>query len=122
MSNSFFQFKQFRIDQDRCAMKVTTDACILSAWAPIPPAGNFLDIGTGTGLLALMMAQRSAGIIDAIELHEESFLRAKENVEASRWRDRIHIIHSDAKLFRPNKKYDFIICNPPFFQNQLKTS
>ena len=105
MSNSFFQFKQFRIEQDRCAMKVTTDACVLGAWSPLPMTGNFLDIGTGTGLLALMLAQRSEGVIDAIELDEESFLQAKENIEASRWKDRIHLIHADIKDFLPGKKY-----------------
>ncbi|HYV92615.1 MAG TPA: methyltransferase [Chitinophagales bacterium] len=103
-------------------MKVTTDACILGAWSPIPMKGNFLDIGTGTGLLALMLAQRSGGVIDAIELDEESFLQAKENIKASPWKDRVHVIHADVKRFSAGKKYDFIICNPPFFENQLKSS
>jgi tRNA1Val (adenine37-N6)-methyltransferase len=120
--NSYFQFKKFRIEQDRCAMKVTTDACILGSWVPIPNQGNFLDIGTGTGLLCLMLAQRSKGEIDAVELDQESFDQAKENVERSSWSKRISIIHSDIRNFQPGKKYDFIICNPPFFQEQLKSS
>lgn len=73
MSNSYFEFKQFRIGQDRCAMKVTTDACILGAYAPAPDEGTILDIGSGTGLLALMLAQRTQAIIDAVELDASAF-------------------------------------------------
>lgn len=102
-------------------MKVTTDACILGSWAPIPTAGNFLDIGTGTGLLSLMLAQRSNGEIDAVELDHDSFHQANENVGRSPWSKRIRVIHMDIKDFRPDKKYDFIICNPPFFEEQLKS-
>ncbi len=122
MPRSYFQFKEFRINQDRCAMKVTTDACILGAWSQFPSHGNFIDIGTGTGLLALLLAQRSNGLIDAIELDENSFLQAKENVAASKWSARIGVIYGDVKKILPEKKYDFIICNPPFFASQLKSS
>jgi len=100
-------------------MKVTTDACILGACAPAPDHGKILDIGTGTGLLSLMLAQRTPAMIDAIENDEQSFLQAKENVANSPWSDRINVIHEDVKNFSREVKYDFIICNPPFFENQL---
>ena len=102
-------------------MKVTTDACILGSWVPVPAEGNFLDIGTGTGLLALMLAQRSNGKIDAVELDRESFDQARKNAGRSPWSERIRMIHSDISDFQPGKKYDFIICNPPFFEEQLKS-
>lgn len=121
MSNTFFQFKQFTVNQDKCAMKVSTDACIQGAWTPI--AGNVkhvLDIGTGTGLLSLMLAQRNPGIyIDAIELDESAAIQAKENIESSPWRDRMNVIHADIREYTFDKKYDLVICNPPFFQNSL---
>jgi tRNA1Val (adenine37-N6)-methyltransferase len=122
MANDYFEFKQFRIDQDRCAMKVTTDACILGAYAPAKESKRILDIGTGTGLLALMLAQRTQGIIDVIENDESSFLQAKENVLQSPWHDRINVIHCDLRDFDPEKKHDFIICNPPFFENHLRSA
>jgi tRNA1Val (adenine37-N6)-methyltransferase len=103
-------------------MKVTTDACLLGAWAPVPSAGKFLDIGTGTGLLALMMAQRSQGIIDAIEVEEDSYDQAKENIEESRFSERITVIQADVMDYARAYNgpcYDFIICNPPFFERQL---
>ncbi|MEO5675451.1 MAG: methyltransferase [Chitinophagales bacterium] len=103
-------------------MKVTTDACLLGAWAPVPSAGRFLDIGTGTGLLPLMMAQRSQGIIDAIEVEEDSCAQARENIEESKFRDRITLILADVMDYATQYNglcYDFIICNPPFFQRQL---
>ncbi|MFI5135174.1 MAG: tRNA1(Val) (adenine(37)-N6)-methyltransferase [Chitinophagales bacterium] len=136
--NNYFQFKQFRIDQDRCAMKVTTDACVLGAWVSPPEHGKILDIGTGTGLLSLMLAQRTHSMIYAIEKDAQSFLQAKKNFEESQWRDRIKVFHDDVRNFlqedsilNPSPlekvpkadevKYDFIICNPPFFQNQLRS-
>jgi tRNA1Val (adenine37-N6)-methyltransferase len=119
MANSWFQFKKFRIRQDRAAMKVTTDACLLGAWADAEAAQSILDIGTGTGLLALMVAQRSTALVDAIEIDPASVEQAKENVNASPWASRIHVMQHDVKAFFPGKKYDLIICNPPFFENQL---
>ncbi|MEP7128610.1 MAG: methyltransferase, partial [Chitinophagales bacterium] len=121
MSNTYFQFKQFRIDQDQSAMKVATDACILGAATPAPADGAILDIGTGTGLLSLMIAQKCSGRIDAVELDEGSFHQATSNVQNSLWKDRINVIHSDVRTFHPNKKYDLIICNPPFFENHFKS-
>lgn len=122
MPNSYFQFKQFRIAQGDAAMKVSTDACIQGAWTPIRPfVKNVLDIGTGTGLLALMLAQKNSLLkIDAIELDEKSFLQALHNFTQSPWKNRLRAIQGDAKVYDFQKKYDLIICNPPFFYHSLK--
>jgi tRNA1Val (adenine37-N6)-methyltransferase len=121
MSNDYFQFKQFLVKQGGAAMKVSTDACIQGAWTPIKPGvKTVLDIGTGTGLLSLMLAQRSNDIdIEAIEIDKNAAEQAAENIDASPWSDRISIIHGDVKTVMPGKRYDLIICNPPFFQNSL---
>jgi len=123
MSNAYFQFKRFRIEHDKCAMKVSTDACILGAWTPISEhAKNVLDIGTGTGLLALMLAQRNRGIsIDAIELDSSAAGQAMENTVSSPYSSRINVIQDDVLSFDFQKKYDLIVCNPPFFQNSLQS-
>lgn len=121
MSNSWFQFKQFTIQQDACAMKVTTDACIQGAWTPIPAnATAALDIGTGTSLLSLMLAQRQPKLrIDAIDTDSGAAIQATTNVAASPWPHHIHVSHTDVKEFIPTTKYDLIICNPPFFSSSL---
>ncbi len=121
MSNPYFQFKQFRIVQDNCAMKITTDACILAAWTPIlQNCCHVLDIGTGTGILPLFLAQRNNLItIDAIEIDCKAAMQAKENVYSSPWNNRIEISTGDIRTFNFNKKYDLIITNPPFFNNSL---
>lgn len=121
MSNQYFQFKQFRIDQGACAMKVTTDACIQGAWTPINDlVKTVLDIGAGTGLLSLMLAQRNPGIIiDAIELDSDAAGQARENTTNSPWKDRIKVIEADVRDFVLSRKYDLIITNPPFFTNSL---
>lgn len=125
MANPYFQFKQFTIHHDRCAMKVTTDSCFFGAWAAkkIESEGleiqNLLDIGAGTGLLSLMIAQKNEAEIDAVEIDEETSQQANENVEASPWENRIHIFNKDILSFQPDKKYDCIISNPPFYQNEL---
>lgn len=121
MSNSYFQFKQFRIEQSQCGMKVSTDACIQGAWTPLNNTIiNILDVGTGTGLLSLMLAQRCEQVlIDAIELDKNAAIQAKENFETSPWSQRLNIIQGDAKIYPFQKKYDLIICNPPFFKNDL---
>lgn len=121
MSNSYFQFKQFTIRQERCAMKVSTDACIQGAWVPVADnVKTVLDIGTGTGLLSLMLAQRYSHIqIDAIEIDANAAAQAQENIAASPWADRITVIQADATNHTFGKQYDMVICNPPFFNNSL---
>ena len=104
-------------------MKVCTDACIFGAWVSNSKAtrlhtGNCLDIGTGTGLLGLMIAQKTALQIDAIEIEDNAFAQAQENFMRSPWNDRIQLFHDDINTFSI-KKYDFIISNPPFFENDL---
>ncbi len=121
MSNTYFQFKQFTIHQDQCAMKVSTDACIQGAWTPIPPnTKHVLDIGAGTGLLSLMLAQRNPEIlIDAIELDPAAARQASENSNNSQYNTRINIINHDVTTYPFTTPYDLIICNPPFFNNSL---
>ena len=121
MSNGYFQFKQFRVEQGNCAMKVTTDACIAGAWAQIPSSGaRILDIGTGTGLLALMLAQKAPGWhIDALELDQTAVGQANENVAAAQCTHRITVIKGDVRTYNVDSQYDMIITNPPFFNNSL---
>lgn len=128
MRNSYFQFKQFTIHQDRCAMKVTTDTCLFGAWVAEElsiqklKAKNILDIGTGTGLLPLMIAQKNAYIFqEAIEIEEEAYKQANANTFASPWKDNISIICGDVTRFSFPKKYDAIISNPPFYENELQS-
>ncbi len=121
MSNSIFHFKQFDVHQEMCAMKVSTDAILFGSWAKCHNARNVLDIGTGTGILALMMAQKNPdAAIDAIEIDADSLLQAKENFARSKWNKSITAIHTSLQRFTNDKKYDVIISNPPYFINQLK--
>jgi tRNA1Val (adenine37-N6)-methyltransferase len=121
MPNDYFQFKQFLIRQDRCAMKVGTDGVLLGAWTDVAGAETILDIGTGTGLIALMLAQRSTAPVDAIEIDEAAAEQACENVAASPWKDRIQVSHITLQSFtEQGKKYDLIVSNPPFFSNSLR--
>lgn len=115
-----FHLKQFSIEQDSCAMKVTLDACLFGALCDVRNSQRILDIGTGTGLLALMSAQRSTGTVDAIELDEKAVQQAQQNVENSPYSQRIQVIQHDIKQFAATAPYDTIICNPPFFSGHLK--
>jgi len=124
MSNNYFQFRQFRIEQELCAMKVTTDACIQGAWTPVlPDVKRVLDVGAGTGLLSLMLAQRANEIIiDGVEFDRDAARQATENVNGSLWKGRITIHEADARSFAAPVKYDLIISNPPFFNDSLLSS
>jgi tRNA1Val (adenine37-N6)-methyltransferase len=118
--NTSFQFKQFLVRQERCAMKVCTDACVFGAWVDVADAKKVLDIGAGTGLLSLMAAQRNPYIrIDAVEIDADAFYQAGENVEQSSFSDRIRVFHEPIQEFDPGYRYDVIITNPPFFQSDL---
>lgn len=123
MANPFFKFKQFTIFQDQCAMKVCTDACIFGASIEVKDAKRILDIGTGTGLLSLMLAQRSEAEIVAVEIDENAFHQAKFNIEQSPWGSKISLFHTDIQTFSKNsdEKFDLVVSNPPFFQNHLKS-
>lgn len=117
-----FRFKQFTICQDRTAMKVGTDGVLLGAWAELRDAQNILDIGTGTGLIALMTAQRCPlAHIEGVEIDLDAAQQARENVLASPWAGRIEIHHTSITNFTPGHLFDRIVCNPPFFTNSTKT-
>ncbi len=125
MPNQKFAFKQFVIHQDKCAMKVGTDAVLLGAWIRPEQSFRILDIGTGTGVIALMLAQKSEGIIDAIDIDLNSCLQAKENVLASKWSSRINVLNTsfqDYCKLNSDKKYDLIVSNPPYFIDSYKAT
>lgn len=118
-----FRFKQFTVRHDRCAMKVCTDSCILGAWfaEKITPGAKVLDIGAGSGLLTLMLAQKAEAQFHAIEKDSHAFEQMKENIERSQWKNRISTFMGDATTYALPGPYDFIICNPPFYENDLKS-
>lgn len=118
-----FSFKQFAIRQERCAMKVGTDGVLLGAWAPECIAGGrILDIGTGTGVMAIMAAQRnpSARIV-GVEIDDMSALQARENAEVSPWADRVEIVNADIRSYEAAAPFDLVISNPPYFVDSLKS-
>lgn len=121
MPNNYFQFKQFRIDQGDCAMKVTTEGCLFGALITKNKSPKrILDIGTGTGLLALMLAQKfPAAEIDAVEIEHSAFEQATSNFQASVWHENINAYFVDIRDFQSKEKYDLIVSNPPFFRNSL---
>lgn len=121
MANEYFKFKRFTVHQDKCAMKVGTDGTLLGAWAQAPQEpSRILDIGTGTGLIALMMAQRypNASIV-GIDIDPAAVAQARDNVTASPFADRISIYEADICHFDENATFDSVICNPPFFTGDL---
>jgi tRNA1Val (adenine37-N6)-methyltransferase len=124
MPNTYFKFKQFTIHQDQCAMKVCTDACILGAWfsAKIPNYSTVLDIGSGTGLLMMMLAQRSQAEIHGVEIDPAAYEQLKENTHQNDWSARLKAFQGDVRVYSFPLKYDFIISNPPFFDNDLQST
>lgn len=126
MPKNYFRFKEFTVHQDKCSMKVCTDACIFGAWVAEKvassrlPVASCLDVGSGTGLLSLIFAQKNPyAIIDAVEIEKNAYEQAKENFSNSKWNDRLKIFYTDVKNFISEKKYDLIISNPPFYENEL---
>lgn len=125
MADKAFQFKDFKIEQDRCAMKIGTDGVLLGAWASLDhQPDSILDIGSGTGLIALMLAQRSpALLIDALEIDEDAYEQAVDNFEQSPWGDRLFCYHATFDEFveemQDEEKYELIISNPPFYEPPL---
>lgn len=139
MPNTYFEFKQFTVQQAQCAMKVCTDACLFGAWMAEElwsrrehlPSPDCLDIGSGTGLLSLMLAQKNKeAMIDAVEIEPSAARQTEENFNASPWCGRLQVHNNSIQAFNPlinenkiiqNKQYDFIFSNPPFFENDLKS-
>ncbi|TPN87285.1 tRNA1(Val) (adenine(37)-N6)-methyltransferase [Aquimarina algicola] len=120
-----FVFKQFTVKQDRCAMKIGTDGVLLGAWVPLDESiTSILDVGTGTGVIALMAAQRSsAAVIDALEIDADAYEQAVENFESSDWGDRLFCYHASFQEFfeEIDDQYDMLISNPPFYKEDYKT-
>ena len=124
MPNTSFAFKQFLIKQDKCAMKVGTDAVLLGAWVLPKGSKNILDIGTGTGVISLMLAQKTQAKIIAIDIDEDAFEQSRQNVLESKFSNQIEVIHSSLQEFSKSstQKFDLIVTNPPFFEQSLKSS
>lgn len=113
-----FYFKKFSVAQDRCSMKVGTDGVLLGAWADVLNVGHALDIGTGCGVIAIMLAQRTeAASVHAVEIEADSFEQAEANMQSSPWADRLKVYHTPVQEFSKNSgnQYDLIVSNPPFF-------
>lgn len=123
MPATFFQFKQFTVHQELCGMKVCTDACIFGAAVEVENHRQILDIGTGTGLLTLMLAQRNASAqFTAVELDEAAVLQAKQNFEASHFSSQLKVVNTPIQDFQTENTFDLIVSNPPFFENSLHTA
>ena len=123
MSNKSFRFKQFEVQHDLCAMKVGTDGVLLGAWTPLKDAHSILDVGTGSGLIALMCAQRVKNLdcsVVAIDIDEGAVSQANINIQNSPWKDRIEVVKTDFLSMNEDRKFDVIVCNPPFFVESLK--
>jgi tRNA1Val (adenine37-N6)-methyltransferase len=119
-----FNFKRFTVKQERAAMKVCTDSCLFAALVSVENKQQILDIGCGTGLLSLMLAQKKQALkITAIEINAEAVLDASENIQDSPFSDQISLVHQSVQDFskKSEEKFDLIVCNPPFYQNNLKS-
>jgi tRNA1Val (adenine37-N6)-methyltransferase len=122
MANNYFSFKQFTINQGKSTFKVGTDGVLLGAYADLSAVKNILDIGSGTGLISIMLAQRCEAKITAIEPDYDSFIQCCENVDLVDWHNRIKIVNTSLQKFDPvNEKFDLIVTNPPYFHDSLKS-
>ena len=116
-----FEFKEFTIHQNNAAMKIGTDGILLGAWADLSDKKKGIDIGSGTGVISIMLCQRNEILeIDSIEVSERAVVDAKKNIKNCKWNKRIKLKHADLKLFSTENKYDLIISNPPYFKKSLK--
>lgn len=124
MPNASFAFKQFVIHQDKCAMKVGTDAVLLGAWVVPNGSKEILDIGTGTGIIAMMIAQKSTGHIQAIDIDAHAVEQASQNVAESKFKNQITVTHISFQEYvkTTDKKFNLIVTNPPYFEQSLKSS
>jgi tRNA1Val (adenine37-N6)-methyltransferase len=120
MANNYFSFEKFTVDQGKSSFKVGTDGVLMGACADVNGARNILDIGSGTGLITLMLAQRSNAEITAIEPDYESYLPTCENVNKSPWKERINVINTDLQGLADRVNFDLIVTNPPFFSDSLR--
>ena len=117
-----FRFKQFEIDDSLSAMKIGTDGVLIGAWARVEGCRSILDVGTGTGLIALMTAERNAeACVTAIDIDAHAAKEAERNVLRSPWHERIAVLHADVRSFAPERKFDHIISNPPYFNDALRS-
>ena len=122
MPNPYFSFKRFTVYHDKCAMKVGTDGVLLGAWTHVDTSQRILDIGTGSGLVALMLAQRCEASITAIDIDSEAVEQAQINIDASDWKERLEVYHTALCKFSPEHLFDTIVSNPPYFVDSLKCS
>ena len=124
MSNDTFEFKKFKIKQDKCAMRVSTDAVLLGAWVSPNGSKSILDIGTGTGVIALMLAQKSNAAITAIDIDKDSTEQARVNVSQSIFCDKVKVVHSSFQELAKacTDKFNLIVTNPPYFIDSLKNT
>jgi tRNA1Val (adenine37-N6)-methyltransferase len=122
MSNNYFSFKQFTVYHDQCAMKVGTDGVLLGSWTAPGNSSRILDVGSGSGLVSIMLAQRSAAIIDGVEIEKNACLQARKNATGSPWQNRINFYHDSIQHFSESTslRYNLIASNPPYFKNSLK--
>lgn len=122
MSNDWFRFRKFLIKQDRCGMKVGTDAVLIGAWCDLNSCKRILDIGTGTGIIALMCAQRSNAMITGVEIDSLAAGQASENFQDSPWSERLKIVQGDIRdNMTGMNDFDMIISNPPYFKDSLQS-
>lgn len=124
MPNDYFRFREFTVCQFKSAMKVCTDACLFGAWvAEQADEGikNILDIGSGTGVLTLMVTQKIPAEADAVEIEEGAYEQSRDNFKMAPWSGRLHIHHIPVQEYRPSTKYNLILSNPPFYKDQLES-